>query len=183
MECIIVREITDVIIGVIMIAGFFSRKFHAMYQVPLSPVAGSLFVGTSIIELIFRVHVEFLEFFAALILLFMIERFIKVNTKKPFNWYYLIIIMSFTVITVLISRNIWYFHAGVLLTLGTVPARIGRNMGPFHWPYRGMFYLSAVFGFLAVGAYLISLCILSDFLYFGGVVLFLSMIPELAPTG
>ena len=180
MECIVVREITEAMIGLVMITGFFYRKFPAVYNVPFSPVAGGLFVVTSITEIFFDLHGEFLEFFAALILLFMVEKFVTINTGKPPKWHYFGIILAFTLAVVLIKKDIEYFHAGVLVTFGVISLRTGQNIEVFHWHYKEVFYLSAAFGFLAVLVYLMSLHMLSDFLYFGGVMLFLSVIPELA---
>ncbi len=181
MECIIIREITEIILGIVMIIGFFSRRFRVMYKLPFSLIIGSLFITASLIEFFSGFPMEFFEFLAAIILLLMVEKFITANTKSAFRWYYFVILTGITIAVVLLKRDIKYFHVGVLITLGTASMRTGHNVGAFYWQYKEIFYLSAIFGFLAAGTYMISLYILSDFLYFGGVMLFLSVIPELTP--
>ncbi|GAB6101748.1 hypothetical protein JCM16138_09710 [Thermococcus atlanticus] len=182
MACIIIEEITEGMIGVVMLIGFFSRKFALLHGNRASLAIGLLFLIAPLIEVPTGVSMEFLEFSAALLLFWVVEKFMAINLKKHAEWKYIMVVSALTLIFVFIKGSIDSFQLGVLMTMTLMPLRASRAVGLLLWPYREIFYLSAVFGFLAVAAYLLSLNLLSDFLYFGGVLLFLSVIPELGGT-
>ncbi len=182
MACIIIEEITEGIIGLTMIIGFLSKKFALLHGNKASLIIGILFLTAPIIEIPTGASMEFLEFLAALLLFWVVEKFMAINLKKHAEWKYIMGVFALTAIFVLITRDTGNFQLGVLMVMTLMPFRASQTLRLFHWPYREIFYLSAVFGFLAMAAYLLSLNLLSDFLYFGGVLLFLSVIPELGGT-
>ena len=182
MVCIVIREATEGIIGLVMLLGFFSRKFALLHGNKASLIIGILFLTAPIIGIPTGASMEFLEFLAALLLFWVVEKFMAINLKKHAEWKYIMMVSALTLIFVFIKGSIDSFQLGVLMIMTLMPLRASRAVGLFHWPYREIFYLSAVFGFLAMAAYLLSLNLLSDFLYFGGVLLFLSVIPELGGT-
>ncbi|AIF69102.1 hypothetical protein PAP_03410 [Palaeococcus pacificus DY20341] len=171
MVCVVIHEIVEILIGIGLLLGFFSRIVPILYKSPFALIIGIFFVIEPLADIFIGDLSNILEFLGALTILLMIEKFIGENTRKKFNYYSILLGVVIGLISIL-RGSLEYAHVGTLAIFAVVTLRIGQNVGLFGWSHREIFFTSSIFILLSTVAFLGRLYILSDFMYFSGVLLF-----------
>ena len=178
MECALISELPDILLGLLIILGFFTKKKKnpLLYHRPYVFLLGLLFSGASIVEIIFAVNLDVIEFFGILGILLIVERFISINTGKRIHYEYFPLIVALTLLVVFAFHDLKYFHVGTLVVLSILALSLRENAFILGEDTRNTLLFSSVFALLSIGALLTGFNVLSAFLYFGAVLfLFLTV--------
>lgn len=180
MGCAVVEEVPDLLLGALLISGFFSRKGAVMYRSPYALSLSTLFIGAGLAEMRFGPNLDVFEFLGALGIMFMIERFISVNTGEGMAFRYPIMVAALAAAVVIIEGNLRYFRVGVLFTLSTVAIRLRAYEDILGWSIESPLIFSAASAILSAAAFLAGLEVVSAFLYLGTVMFFILTLAEKA---
>lgn len=179
MMCPIVREIVEIVIGFSVISLYFSKRFPLMYKSFLALAIGAFFLSEPILDYLFGMDSTIFEFAGALLLLWVVERFIAVNKNSRVSFYTLIIGGSAGVLGFVLTKNLAYFHIGTLTAFALVSLRMGKVVEVVRWEHRDVFLISALFLFAGAAAFASALFMLSTFLYYGGIFIFMLAVMEI----
>ena len=178
MECVLTSELPDILLGLLILIGFFTKKKKnpLLYHRPYAILLGLLFSGASIGEIIFGVNLDVIEFFGILGILLIMERFISINTGKRIHYEYFLLTIALTLLTVFAFHDFKYFHVGTLFVLPILALSLRENAFILGGDTRNTLLFSSVFALLSIGALLTGFDVLSAFLYLGAVLfLFLTI--------
>jgi len=178
MECVLISELPDILLGLLILIGFFTKKKKnpLLYHRPYVFLLGLLFSGGPIVEIIFAVNLDVIEFFGILGILLIVERFISINTDKRIHYEYFPLIVALTLLVVFTFHDLKYFHVGTLVVLSILALSLRENAFILGEDTRNTLLFSSVFALLSIGALLTGFNVLSAFLYFGAVLfLFLTV--------
>lgn len=179
MICPIIREVVEISIGISAISLFSSKKFPLMYKSSLALTIGAFFLAEPLLDYLLDVDSTVFEFIGALLLLWVVERFIAVNKNSRINFYPLILGGFVGVLGFVLTKNLAYFHAGTLITFALVTFRTGIAVEIAHWEHKNVFLMSSLFLFAGALAFALTLFMLSDFLYYGGIFVFMLAVIEI----
>ncbi|AHF79830.1 hypothetical protein [Thermococcus paralvinellae] len=179
MECVIIRELVEIVIGISVISLFFSKKFPIMYRSLLALTIGVFFLAEPLTDLIVGNYSILFEYIGALVLLWIIERFIAVNTGTSLSPYYLGMSVFAGITLITVTKNPTFLHAGTLLTFALITIRTAVAVDVVQWKHKNAFLASSLFLLVATVAFFMNFLILSDFLYFGGIFIFMLAVIEI----
>ena len=178
MECVLISELPDILLGLLILIGFSTKKkknpllYHRSYALLL----GLLFSGGSIVEIILGINLDVIEFFGILGILLIMERFISLNTGKRIHYEYFFLTTPLTLLAVFAFHDFKYFHVGTLGVLSILALSLRENAFILGGDMRNTLLFSSVFALLSIGALLAGFDVLSAFLYLGAVLfLFLTV--------
>ena len=178
MECVLISELPDILLGLLILIGFFTKKKKnpLLYHRPYVFLLGLLFSGGPIVEIIFAVNLDVIEFFGILGILLIVERFISINTGKRIHYEYFLLTIPLTLLAVFAFHDFKYFHVGTLAVLSILTLSLRENAFILGGDMRNTLLFSSVFALLSIGVLLTGFNVLSAFLYFGAVLfLFLTV--------
>ncbi|MCO6042114.1 hypothetical protein [Thermococcus alcaliphilus] len=176
MECALLSNLPDILLGLLIITGFSTKKNPILYHQPYALLLGLFFIGAGIGEIAFGISLDMIEFFGILGILLIMERFISVNTARRIRYEYFLLIVALTLLIVFISRDLEYFHVGTLLVLLILPLNLRENASLLGEEIRDTLLFSSIFALLSITTFLIGFEVVSAFLYFAAILfLFLTM--------
>ncbi|ADT83344.1 hypothetical protein [Thermococcus barophilus] len=179
MICPIIREVVEIVIGFSVISLYFSKRFPLMYKSHLALAIGAFFLSEPILDYLFGMDSTILEFIGALLLLWVVERFIAVNKNSRISFYTLIIGGFAGVLGFALNKNLAYFHIGTLTAFAFISLRMGKAVEVVRWEHRDVFLISSIFLFAGAIAFASALFMLSLFLYYGGIFIFMLAVMEI----
>ncbi|WP_457754412.1 hypothetical protein [Thermococcus sp.] len=179
MMCPIFREIVEIFIGISVISLYFSKKFPLMYKSHLALLIGMFFLSEPLLDYLLGMDSTVLEFAGALLLLWVVERFIAVNKNSRVSFYILIIGGVAGVLGFALNKNLAYFHIGTLTAFALISLRMGKVVEVVRWEHRDVFLISSLFLFAGAVAFASALFMLSLFLYYGGIFIFMLAVMEI----
>ncbi|WP_324735623.1 hypothetical protein VFC49_11420 [Thermococcus sp. SY098] len=177
--CPIVREIVEIVIGFSVISLYFSKRFPLMYKSHLALAIGAFFILEPILDYIFGMDSTVLEFAGTLLLLWVVERFIAVNKNSRVSFYTLIIGGFAGVLGFALTKDLAYFHIGTLTAFALISLRMRKVVEVVRWEYKNVFLISSLFLFAGTIAFASALFMLSLFLYYGGIFIFMLAVMEI----
>ena len=178
MECVPISELPDILLGLLILIGFSTKKKKnaLLYHQPYALLLALFFVVTSIVEIILGVNLDVIEFFGILGILLVMEKFISTNTGKRIHYEYLLVTTALTLLAVFTFHEFKYFHMGALIVLFILSLNLRKNTFILGEDTRNTLLFSSVFALLSIGALLAGFDVLSAFFYLGGVLfLFLTV--------
>ncbi|ALM74394.1 conserved membrane hypothetical protein [Thermococcus barophilus] len=178
MICPIIREVVEITIGFAVMSLFFSRRFPILYKSPAALIIGSFFLVEPIVDIALGTDSTVFEFLGSLLLLLVVEKFIAANENTSLNVYSVITGALVGVVAFLATARIPYVHIGTMVTLALLAFRMGNMVEKVGWGHREVFGISSLFLFAGALAFAIGMKLLSSFLYFGGVLLFMLAVLE-----
>ena len=168
----------NVMIGIFFILGFIRRKRSKTFMGSwVILVVGLLFISDLPLRELFGGDVSIVEFAGVVLILWLAEKFISVNTRKRFSSWS--IIASITGGVLVISfMGMQYSFMCTVLALTILSLRVLDVMKVSSWGSRSAFYVSFSFGLFSIVAYLLNMRKAADFLYFGMVLMLMLVMIE-----
>ncbi|WP_297437777.1 hypothetical protein [Thermococcus sp.] len=178
MECPAIYELPDLILGVILIIGFFKGKNSIVGGFYPALLAGLTFLSSSTVQLFLGIHLEVLEFLAMLIFMTIPEKFLRRSGSKRFSYITFGLIVIITSLIVDIKGDVSYFRVGTLLFLSVMMAKVYLHPEVAGEGVAEPLALSSGFALLGVVALVLGFRVFSSFLYFASVLLLMMITIE-----
>ena len=178
MECMVIHELPDFILGVFMIVGFLRGRDSIIGGSYYALVAGLTFIGSSTVQLLLGVQLEALEFLAMLIFLVIPERFLTISKGKGVSYISFISVIFITLLVVAVKKDTAYFRVGTLLLVSIMMGRLYLHPEVVGKGMTEALVFSSGSALLGAVAFLIDLRIFSSFMYFTAILLLLMITVE-----
>jgi len=169
-------------IGVFFILGFVTGKSSRVFMGSwIILLVGLLFVSDPLFRRFFGSDVSILEFIAVVLILWLAEKFISVNTDGRFSpWSIAVSLTGGALMLYFMGAD--YSFMCTVLALTILSLRVLDVMKISAWGSRSAFYVSFSFGLFSLVTYVFGLYEAADFLYFGMTLILMLIMIESALT-
>ena len=178
MECTVIHELPDFILGMFMIAGFLRGRDSIIGGSYYALVAGLTFIGSSTVQLLLGVQLEVLEFLAMLIFSIIPERFLATSKGRGVSYISFVSVIFITLLVVAVKKDTAYFRVGTLLLVSIMMGRLYLHPEVAGKEMTEPLALSSGSALLGAIALILGLGIFSSFMYFTAILLLLMVTVE-----
>ena len=150
MECTLISELPDILLGLLIIIGFSTRKNPILHHQLYALLFGLFFIVASVGEIIFGINLDVVEFFGILGILLVIEKFISTNTDTRIHYEYFLSIIALTLFVVFVFHDFKYFHTGTLFVLFILALNLRSNVHLLGEEIRNTLLFSGILALLSI---------------------------------